>query len=81
MVGPDEVDDTLQVEVEDECSKYGQVEQVIIYQEKRSESEYVPAVVKIFVKYSMPQGKCNFCNLFVESVPAYALVKVSFFRS
>jgi hypothetical protein len=32
MVTPDEVEQDLQEEVEEECSKYGSVERVIIYQ-------------------------------------------------
>ena len=32
MVTPDEVDEDLEDEVQEECSKYGQVERVIIYQ-------------------------------------------------
>ena len=32
MVGSDEVDEQLQEEIEEECSKYGDVENVIIYQ-------------------------------------------------
>ena len=34
MVGSDEVDEQLQEEIEEECSKYGDVENVIIYQVK-----------------------------------------------
>ena len=32
MVTPEEVDEDLQDEVQEECSKYGLVERVIIYQ-------------------------------------------------
>jgi hypothetical protein len=32
MVTPEEVDEDLEDEVQEECSKYGQVERVIIYQ-------------------------------------------------
>ena len=32
MVGSEEVDEQLQEEIEEECSKYGDVENVIIYQ-------------------------------------------------
>ena len=39
MVTPDEVDDDLQDEISDECSKYGDVERVIIYQERQSEED------------------------------------------
>ena len=32
MVSPEDVDDELQDEISEECSKYGEVERVIIYQ-------------------------------------------------
>ena len=32
MVTPEEVDEDLQEEIEEECSKYGSVERVLIYQ-------------------------------------------------
>ena len=35
MVGSEEVDEQLQEEIEEECSKYGDVENVIIYQVKK----------------------------------------------
>lgn len=37
MVGSDEVDEQLQEEIEEECSKYGDVENVIIYQVSEEE--------------------------------------------
>merc|ERR1719186_1685873 len=37
MVGPEDVDEDLQAEIEEECNKYGKVENVIIYQERQSE--------------------------------------------
>lgn len=55
MVGPDDVDEALQEEVEEECGNYGQVDQVVIYQEKQFEADDAPVLVKIFVKYSLPQ--------------------------
>jgi poly(U)-binding-splicing factor PUF60 len=60
MVGPEDVDDALQDEVAEECGKYGQVEQVIIYQEKQGHGEHAPSIVKIFVKYFSAQGKILF---------------------
>ena len=36
MVTPEEVDEDLQDEVQEECSKYGLVERVIIYQVRNS---------------------------------------------
>jgi len=52
MVSPDDVDETLQEEIEEECSKYGKVENVIIYQEKQSEEDDAEIHVKIFVEFS-----------------------------
>jgi len=52
MVGPEDVDEDLENEVTDECSKYGKVEHVIIYQEKQSEDEDAEIIVKIFVQFS-----------------------------
>ncbi|XP_026280301.1 poly(U)-binding-splicing factor half pint isoform X1 [Frankliniella occidentalis] len=54
MVEPQDVDETLQEEIQDECSKYGVVERVIIYNERQSEDEDDDAevIVKIFVEFS-----------------------------
>ena len=54
MVGSEEVDEQLQEEIEEECSKYGDVENVIIYQERQSEDEDAEIVVKIFVEFGHP---------------------------
>ncbi|XP_066156513.1 poly(U)-binding-splicing factor half pint isoform X2 [Euwallacea fornicatus] len=51
MVGPEDVDETLQDEIQEECSKYGQVERVIIYKEKQSEEDDNDVIVKIFVEF------------------------------
>merc|ERR1712107_428967 len=39
MVGPEDVDEDLQEDVEQECNKYGIVDHIVIYQEKQDESE------------------------------------------
>ncbi|CAG7683803.1 unnamed protein product [Allacma fusca] len=52
MVEPEDVDDSLQEEIMEECSKFGTVERVLIYQETQSEEDNAPIVVKIFVEFS-----------------------------
>jgi len=52
MVGAEEVDEQLQEEIEEECSKFGEVENVIIYQERQSEEEDAVILVKIFVEFT-----------------------------
>ncbi|KAJ9593286.1 hypothetical protein L9F63_015161 [Diploptera punctata] len=42
----------LMQEIQDECSKYGTVERVIIYNEKQSEDDDAEVIVKIFVEFS-----------------------------
>ena len=56
MVGPEDVDEDLESEVVDECSKYGNVNRVIIYQEKQSEDDDAEVLVKIFVEFTQPSG-------------------------
>ena len=56
MVGPEEVDETLQDEITEECNKFGAVERVIIYQERQSEEEDAEVIVKIFVEFSQHKG-------------------------
>ncbi|XP_026680506.1 poly(U)-binding-splicing factor half pint [Diaphorina citri] len=55
MVGPEDVDESLQEEIQDECGKYGQVEKVVIYNEKQSDDEASEVIVKIFVSFSKMQ--------------------------
>ena len=52
MVTSEEVDETLQEEIEEECNRYGKVENVIIYQERQSEEADAEVKVKIFVEFS-----------------------------
>lgn len=56
MVGPEDVDDLLKEEIQDECSKFGVVERVIIYNEKQTDNEdddSADVIVKIFVEFSL----------------------------
>ena len=62
MVGPEDLDDELEAEVTDECGKYGNVNRVIIYQEKQSEEDDAEIIVKIFVEFSDQTGKILFLN-------------------
>jgi len=56
MVGPEDLDDDLESEVTEECSKYGDVERAIIYQERQSEADDADVHVKIFVLFATPAG-------------------------
>ena len=42
--------------MQEECSQYGQVQKVVIYQEKQSNAPNAESVVKIFVEFSEPEG-------------------------
>ena len=64
MVGPEDLDEELKSEVTDECGRYGNVERVIIYQEKQSEDDNADVVVKIFVEFAQISGQwCYFTNI------------------
>lgn len=52
MVGEEEVDEDLEPEISDECSKFGTVNKVTIYKEKQGEEEDAQVEVKIFVEFS-----------------------------
>jgi len=52
MVGPEDIDDDLEGEVTEECGKFGNVNRVIIYQEKQGEEDDAEVIVKIFVEFS-----------------------------
>lgn len=56
MVGPEDVDEMLKEEIQEECSKFGVVERVIIYNEKQTDNEEddnADIIVKIFVEFSL----------------------------
>lgn len=66
MVGPDEVDETLQEEIQEECSKFGAVERVIIYNERQSEDDDdSEIIVKIFVEFNATNGKLKINLIFI----------------
>lgn len=51
MVGVEDLDEDFEYEVTDECSKFGMVNRVVIYNEKQGEEEDVDVIVKIFVEF------------------------------
>lgn len=57
MVEADDLDEELEEEVTGECSKYGAVKRVVIYQEKQGVEEDAETIVKIFVMFSKPNGE------------------------
>lgn len=54
MVGVEDLDEELEHEVTDECSKFGVVSRVVIYNEKQGEEEDAEVIVKIFVEFNQP---------------------------
>ena len=56
MVTIDDVDEDLETEVTEECSKFGEVLRVIIYQEKQGEEDDADIIVKVFVEFGQPEG-------------------------
>lgn len=52
MVGTEDVDEMLQEEITEECGRYGNVQHVIIYQEKQTDEDDAEVIVKIFVEFS-----------------------------
>ncbi|XP_045775343.1 poly(U)-binding-splicing factor half pint isoform X5 [Maniola jurtina] len=53
MVAADEVDEALHHEIQEECSKWGRVERLVIYNERQSEDDDpAHASVKIFVQFA-----------------------------
>lgn len=58
MVGPEDVDEMLQEEIQEECTKFGIVERVIIYNEKQTEEDDdSDVIVKIFVEFAETYGE------------------------
>lgn len=56
MVTVEDLDEDLEDEVTSECSKHGNVERVVIYQEKQGTEEDAEVIIKIFVAFSTHEG-------------------------
>jgi len=69
MVSVEEVDEDLEEEITEECTRFGEVSRVIIYQERQGEEENADVIVKIFVEFSKSLGLMHisfyFCSSFV----------------
>ena len=63
MVGVEDLDEDLEHEVTDECSKFGMVNRVVIYNEKQGEEDDAEVIVKIFVEFTQPAGKTRNCAI------------------
>lgn len=63
MVGVEDLDEELETEVTEECGKFGNVNRVIIYQEKQSEEDDAEIIVKIFVEFSKQFGESQVISL------------------
>ena len=59
MVSAEDLDEELEDEVTSECSKYGSVERVIIYQERQGVEDDAEVIIKIFVSFSAANGEQN----------------------
>lgn len=57
MVSAEDLDEELEDEVTSECSKYGNVERVIIYQERQGVEDDAEVIIKIFVSFSAANGE------------------------
>ena len=64
MVDASEVDEELESEITEECSTYGTVTDVIIYQEQQGEESDAAIIVKIFVRFSTSTGN-YFCHAYL----------------
>ena len=66
MVTLDDIDDDLEEEVTSECSRYGSVNKVLIYQEKQGLETDADIIVKIFVVFAKPTGKKYQIHVYVH---------------
>lgn len=57
MVSVEDIDEDLETEVTEECSKYGTVKRVVIYQERQGEEDNADVIVKIFVQFDSSSRK------------------------
>eukprot|EP00117_Sycon_ciliatum_P046662 scpid68305/ scgid33395/ Poly(U)-binding-splicing factor PUF60-B len=51
MVAVEDLDEELESEVTEECSRHGKVQRVVIYQERQGEEDDAEVIVKIFVRF------------------------------
>jgi len=64
MVGPEDVDEDLEFEVRDECSKYGSVQSIIIHEVQHrlvgdeATGNVSETSIKIFVEFTSQAGDC-----------------------
>ena len=68
MVGVEDLDEDLEHEVTDECSKFGMVNRVVIYNEKQGEEDDAEVIVKIFVEFTQPAGETRNCAICMMSI-------------
>ena len=68
MVGVEDLDEDLEHEVTDECSKFGMVNRVVIYNEKQGEEDDAEVIVKIFVEFTQPAGKTRNCTILYDEL-------------
>ena len=57
MVGPEDVDEDLQEDVEQECNKYGKVDHIVIYQVGDHRQSQTVSVYKTFLNLNFHQEK------------------------
>ena len=57
MVTMEDLDEDLEEEVTSECSKYGSVDRVVIYQERQGTEEDADVIIKIFVAFNSHEGE------------------------
>jgi len=78
MVGPGEVDDDLEIETKEECSKYGEVVKCLIFEipHKRVPDDQA---VRIFVEFTSPQSALKASNDLNGRYFGGRVVKASFY--